>query len=339
MIVIDGARGEGGGQILRSSLALSLITGLPFRMDRIRAGRQKAGLLRQHLTGVKAAAEVGQAAVEGAELGSQQLVFRPGRITPGDYKFAIGSAGSATLVLQTVLPALMQAEGPSTLRVEGGTHNSAAPPFDFLAHCFLPILRRMGPSAEAVLERPGFYPAGGGIITTRIVPAKLTPIELIERGEVRRRSAMARVAGLARNIADREVLALRTALGWGADELRAEELPRHMGPGNVVVAMVESEHVTEVFTGFGERGVSAESVAQGVAAEVSSYLAAGVPVGEHLADQLLLPMAMSGAGVFRSVAPSLHTTTQIETLRMFLDVDVSLTQESVEAWRIEVKRR
>src|SRR5436190_17101652 len=145
MITIDGSQGEGGGQILRTSLALSLVTGQPFRLENIRAGRQKPGLLRQHLTGVEAATTVGNAKVTGAVLGSRTLEFHPGTVMPGNHRFAVGTAGSATLVLQTILPPLLTANGISTLTLEGGTHNPFAPPFDFLAHCFVPLIRRMGP--------------------------------------------------------------------------------------------------------------------------------------------------------------------------------------------------
>jgi len=162
MITIDGSFGEGGGQILRTSLALSLVTGKPFSIEKIRAGRAKPGLLRQHLTAVRAAGEIGRARIEGAELGSGQLTFVPDAVRPGAYDFAVGTAGSATLVLQTMLPALMLAGGPSQLRLEGGTHNTYAPPLDFLEKAFLPILRRMGPEVAVTLERFGFYPAGGG---------------------------------------------------------------------------------------------------------------------------------------------------------------------------------
>src|SRR5262245_8861795 len=165
MLIIDGSFGEGGGQILRTALGLSLVTGVPFRIEKIRAGRQKPGLMRQHLTAVNAAAQVGQAEVIGASVGSQELTFTPGKISPGDYTFAVGTAGSATLVLQTVLPALLTAAQPSFLTLEGGTHNPHAPPFDFLARAFLPLIGRMGPSVTATLIRPGFYPAGGGQFT------------------------------------------------------------------------------------------------------------------------------------------------------------------------------
>src|SRR5438874_10033599 len=190
MLIIDGSEGEGGGQILRTSLALSLVTGQPFRIERIRAKRQKPGLLRQHLTGVEAARTVGCAEVVGGALNSQTLEFRPGVVTPGNYRFAVGTAGSATLVLQTVLPSLLTASGTSTLTLEGGTHNPLAPPFDFLARSFMPLIHRMGPSVELELRAAGFYPAGGGRFHTRIEPAKrLFPLVLNERGAIRTRRA------------------------------------------------------------------------------------------------------------------------------------------------------
>jgi RNA 3'-terminal phosphate cyclase (ATP) len=161
MLTIDGSQSEGGGQVLRSSLALSLVTGRPFAIENIRAGRKKPGLLRQHLTAVLAAAEVSAAEVEGAALASRRLLFRPGRVRAGDYAFRVGTAGSATLVLQTVLPALLLAEGESTLTLEGGTHNPMAPPVDFLENAYLPLVNRLGPRVKVQLVRPGFYPAGG----------------------------------------------------------------------------------------------------------------------------------------------------------------------------------
>src|SRR5689334_15022558 len=176
VLTLDGAAGEGGGQILRSALALSLATGTPFRLDRIRGKRRPAGLLRQHLTALNAATEIGDAEVIGAQIGSSTITFTPRAVNPGTYRFAVGTAGSTTLVLQTVLPALMTASGPSELVLEGGTHNPFAPPFDFLARAFLPLIERMGPRFEASLERPGFYPAGGGKFQLRIDPAaRLAP--------------------------------------------------------------------------------------------------------------------------------------------------------------------
>jgi len=336
MITIDGSSGEGGGQILRTSLALSLVTGKPFRMERIRAGRPKPGLQRQHLTAVRAAAEVGRADVEGALLGSRELRFAPRGVEPGDYHFAVGTAGSVTLVLQTVLPALLVASAPSRLLLEGGTHNIFAPPFDFLAKSFLPLVERMGPRMEAVLERAGFYPSGGGAMRVAIHPEpKLRPIELLERGRVTRRLARAIVSRLPRHIAEREVETVRRGLSWPADSVAVEEVPSP-GPGNVLLVEVESEQLTEVFSGFGQRGVSAEKVAHGVVREVRRYLEAGVPVGEHLADQLLLPLAVAGGGSFRTLAPSSHMTTNLQTLQHFLDVRVTCEEIAADDWHVAV---
>jgi RNA 3'-terminal phosphate cyclase (ATP) len=196
MITIDGSYGEGGGQILRTSLALSLVTGKPFSINNIRAGRKKPGLMRQHLTAVNAAAEIGSAAIKGNRIGSQEFTFEPEMIKPGNFHFAIGSAGSCTLVFQTILPALIIAGGPSEIILEGGTHNPFAPPFDFLAKAFLPVINRMGPKVDAVLEKPGFYPAGGGRFKVSINPAGLNGFDLLERGNIINKTARAAVANL-----------------------------------------------------------------------------------------------------------------------------------------------
>jgi len=336
MITIDGSSGEGGGQVLRTSLALSLVTGKPFCIQRIRARRPKPGLGRQHLTAVTAAAEVAEARVEGASLGSRELTFVPAAVRPGEYCFDVGTAGSATLVLQTVLPALMVAERPSRLCLRGGTHNTYAPPFDFLQKAFLPLLGRMGPQVEATLDRPGFYPAGGGQVTVGIQPCPhLRAVELLERGRVVRRLARGIVSRLPRHIAEREVDTLRRRLGWPPDCVAVEEV-ESPGPGNVLIVELESEHVTEVFSGFGERGVPAETVAKGVVREVREYLDAEVPVGRHLADQLLIPMALSGGGRFRTLPPSEHTRTNVETLRHFLDVPIASEEIAPGVWEIRV---
>lgn len=339
-IELDGSQGEGGGQILRSALALSLVTGTPFRMVNVRAGRKRPGLMRQHLTAVQAASEVGGAKVTGAEVGSRELAFWPGSVRAGDYRFSVGTAGSATLVFQTVFPALALASGRSTVVVEGGTHNPLAPPFDFLARAFLPLVARMGPRATAVLERPGFYPAGGGRLRVAIEPAPaFGRLELPERGEVRERRATAVVALLPRSIAERELRVVREKLNWDPAWTRIEHLQDAVGPGNVVTVELASEHVTEVFTGFGERGVSAERVGATVAAEAAEYLAAGVPVGRHLADQLLLPMALGAGGSFRTLAPSRHTRTHAELLRAFLGTVVQLREVGEHTWQLEVPAR
>ena len=214
-IEIDGGQGEGGGQVVRSSLTLSVATGRPVRVANVRAGRKKPGLLRQHLTAVRAAAAVGAAEVQGDALGSTALSFRPTGVVPGAFRFAVGTAGSATLVLQTVLPVLLTADRPSRLTLEGGTHNPFAPPFEFLDRAFLPPVNRMGPRVVATLEACGFFPAGGGRFTVEVTPApRLTGLELLERGEPVGHNAVAVVANLDPRIADRELAVVAERLGW-----------------------------------------------------------------------------------------------------------------------------
>lgn len=337
MITIDGSQGEGGGQILRTSLALSLVTGQPFRMEQIRAGRQKPGLLRQHLTGVEAATTVGSAEVTGATLGSQTLEFHPRGITPGNYRFAVGTAGSATLVLQTILPPLLTANGISTLTLEGGTHNPFAPPFDFLAHCFVPLIRRMGPTIELELRRPGFFPAGGGKFHARIEPVKkLKRFDLLERGAIRQQRARAIISKLPVDVADRELAVIQSQLDWSETECGVDVVENPLGPGNALLLEIEAEHVTEIFTGFGERGTSAENVARKVAEAASSWLESGAPVDEHLADQLLIPMALAGGGSFSTTKPSLHSTTNAEIIQRFLAVAIRFEKEATNIWRVVV---
>lgn len=327
MIRIDGSIGEGGGQILRTSLALSMITGQPFRIENIRAKRPKPGLLRQHLTSVRAACAICGGEAIGAELGSTSVEFSPGSVRGGAYTFAIGTAGSTTLVLQTVLPALMQASEPSTLTISGGTHNTNAPTVDFLRSAFLPLLDRMGPKVALHLDRHGFYPGGGGQIRVEIETVeRLTPIELVESKPIIARRAIATIAGLEGAIARRELNTIGTMLGWDESSLQIEQVKESAGPGNVLSLIVQREDIAEVFTGFGERGVSAERVASDAARECQRYLAAGVPVWEHLADQLMLPMALAGGGSFRTGQLSEHAMTNAAVIESFglsrIDLDV-----------------
>ncbi len=338
MLDLDGSMGEGGGQVLRTSLALSMLTGTPVRLRNIRAGRARPGLMRQHLTAVHAAARVSGARVEGAEVGSREISFAPGPVQPGDYRFDIGTAGSATLILQTLLPALLHASGPTTVTIEGGTHNSLAPPFEFLERTFLPLVRRMGARVEAVLERPGFYPAGGGRFIATITPApRLSSLEILERGEVFGLRATALISSLPRHIAERELRYIEREAGWDRSALEVREV-ESPGPGNVLLLEVESEALTEIFAGFGEKGVRAEEVAERALAEMDRYLAAGVPVGEHLADQLLAPLALAGSGSFLTLPLSPHATTQIDLIPRFLDVRIGVEEAGKDRVVVSVAR-
>ena len=338
LIQIDGSAGEGGGQILRTSLALSLITGKAFRIAGIRAGRVKPGLMRQHLTAVNAAVEIGGAVVDGAEIGSQELVFNPGPVKAGEYRFAVGTAGSATLVLQTVLPALLVGDQPSILNLEGGTHNPLAPPFDFLEKTFLPVLARMGANVEATLLRPGFFPAGGGQMQIRITPcAKLAPFKLLERGELVSRAARVIVAGLSSSIAERQLESLKGSLGWPEDTYSIDQQNDRFGPGNVLLAELSTAAHTEDFSAFGERGVRSEQVVERLVKSVREYLTHGAPVGEFLADQILIPLALAGGGSFLAGQLSRHAMTNMDVIRTFLGTTFEVSAESPLTTRVTVR--
>ena len=337
-VKIDGRRGEGGGQVLRTSLALSIITGKPLKMSNIRSRRQKPGLLRQHLTAVKAAAEISDAKVTGAELGSTSLTFIPGPVKAGDYSFKIGSAGSTTLVLQTILPPLMFASGKSTVEVEGGTHNMMAPPFDFLEKSFAPQLKKQGVNLKLNLKRYGFYPAGGGILSVEVKPVKkLKAINLQEKGEFLERKCRAIVSAIPVEVSERELKKVAQKLNWTGEELQTEEVERPLGPGNVVLFELCYENVTEVISSFGDKRTTAEKVASSGVEKVRAYLKSNSPVGEYLADQLLIPMALAGKSSILCTTLSSHTKTNIEVIQDFLDLEFSVEKLAASEYLISVK--
>lgn len=326
MVVIDGFLGEGGGQVLRTALALSLATSEPFRIHHIRARRPKPGLGRQHLTAVKAAVEVGGAEVAGAELGSQELVFRPRRVRGGSFRWDVGTAGSVGLVLQAVLPALLLAPEPSSLELAGGTHNPQAPPFDFLERVLFPLLARMGARVGGQLRAYGFYPAGGGKVRVRVEPvAALQPLVLDRRPAIARHRALALLSRLPRSVAERELAVVQSQLGFRPEECEIREVTSP-GPGNALLLSVEGEGFCEVVSSFGVKRVPAEAVAASACRAMGRFLQAQVPVGEHLADQLLVPLALAGGGRFRTLPLTLHARTVIEVMKAFLPVEVMVAR-------------
>ncbi|HYE62929.1 MAG TPA: RNA 3'-terminal phosphate cyclase [Phycisphaerales bacterium] len=318
MIHIDGSQGEGGGQILRSSLALSMATGKPFRIANIRAGRDKPGLKRQHLTCVRAAASICAAEVTGDEVGSMDVTFTPSAVTPGAYHFPIGTAGSTTMVLQAILPPLQRADYPSRITVEGGTYNKAAPPFDFFARVLVPLLNQLGPTITAHLERPGFFPAGGGRLVVEVQPtATPRPLALLERGRATTHAARAIISKLPASIGDRELTVVGERLGLPEDQLRIHEVRDALCPGNALCIELGYEHVTELFSSVGELGRSAESVAREAADQAREYIASKAPVGPHLADQLMVPLALLAGGEYMTGRLTEHSTTNIRTIAAF----------------------
>ncbi|MBB3196839.1 RNA 3'-terminal phosphate cyclase [Roseateles terrae] len=343
MIEIDGAAGEGGGQILRTALALSVCTGQAFTLKNIRAGRPKPGLMRQHLACVRAAAQISGAQVQGDELRSRELQFAPGPVRAGEYQFPIGTAGSCLLVLQTVWPALMLADGPSTLHLSGGTHNPMAPPFHFLARAFAPLMERLGATATLTLRRAGFYPAGGGEVLVQVQPAAhtLQPFDLIDRGALRSAEPECLAPGLPRHVPQRELELLCELMGWTFDPRQIAIVRQNEGPGNALLATLQYEAVTEVFMQLGDKGVSAETVTQRLVKELRDYQQLPGAVGPHLADQWMLPLALA---VWRRGVPAaytateltLHARTNLETIQTFLPVSVS-TEHTDAGWRVGIR--
>lgn len=319
---IDGKLGEGGGQVLRTALTLAMATGQNVVVENIRAGRKRPGLLRQHLAAIRAAAAVSGAEVEGAELGASRIAFSPQSVRAGDYQFAIGSAGSTTLLMQTVLPALALAQGPSSVQVQGGTHNGMAPSVDFMQLAYLPLLQRMGLPVSSTIDRYGFYPHGGGSWRTSLEPwVEKRPLVLLSRGDLLSRQAVATLSGLQTHVAERELERVSHKLGWAEDSLHIDNVTA-AGPGNIVSLRYAYAHVTEVFESVGARGITAERVAGRAISAAKRYQAGSYPVGEHLADQLLVPLVLGAGGEFLTGSLTDHTLTNIRVIEEMLERSV-----------------
>jgi RNA 3'-terminal phosphate cyclase (ATP) len=333
MLCIDGSKGEGGGQVLRTALGLSLVTGQAFTIKNIRGKRKKPGLLRQHLTAVLAAAEIGGATVQGAAIKSDSLTFEPGTIAAGTYTFSIGTAGSCTLVLQAIMPALLKAGKKSYITLEGGTHNPFAPSFDYLETTFFSVLQKMGVHLDAELIRPGFYPAGGGKMRICIDPPKsLLPIRFDYLSKTHCR-ARAVCAELPAHIGQRELKKITKKLNLAENQTQLTQYHEY-GPGNVVSIFVDSDQLTETFVGFGQTNIRAERVAGRIIGQVRKYLDTGVTVGPYLADQLLVPLALAGKGKFLTCRPTEHALTNIEVIQQFLDMNITVSRVDEQVWQI-----
>jgi RNA 3'-terminal phosphate cyclase (ATP) len=344
MLTIDGSYGEGGGQILRTTLTLATLTERPVRIDCIRAGRKNPGLRPQHLTGVRAAAAICGAQLEGDELGSQTLTFVPGGpARPGEYTFDVaeaargGSAGSVGLVLQTVLLPLALTEGESSLTLQGGTHVPWAPSALYVEHVFLPQLARMGRDVHVEPTRWGFYPAGGGEIQVRITgrEGSLSPIELTERGKLERIWGVAAVTNLPAHIPQRMADRARDVLAEAG--LQAQVVPRRLrgtGPGAGIFLFAEtstplhSATVPAGFTAYGRKGLPAERVAEMACDDLLAHQRSSGQVDPHLADQLVLPMVLAeGESQVTTSQVTQHLMTNIWVVQQFLTREITVEGE------------
>jgi RNA 3'-terminal phosphate cyclase (ATP) len=361
VIEIDGSYGEGGGQVLRTALTLSVITGQAVHLRLIRAGRRNPGLQPQHLTGVLALAKVCAAELRGAGLKSTEIVFAPqSKPRMGEYEFDVaavaqgGSAGSVILIAQTLLLPLAFAGGPSHLTLMGGTHVPWSPSFHYLAHVYLPMVARMGLRAEAKLEAWGFYPVGGGRVTVSITPTPDSPpltgnvptgegpgmeaLALLSRGPLNRVWGTGVAANLPAHIPQRIVSRTRNLLAEGG--VRAEITPvreRAAGPGAGLFLVAEYEHTLAGFSSIGEKGKPSEQVAEEAALDLLAHHRSGEPVDMHLADQLLLPMALaSGRSEFRTCRITQHLLTNAHIIQQFLPVRIEIEGEEHDAGRVVV---
>lgn len=327
MILIDGAYGEGGGQVLRTSLSLAIITNQPIRIERIRAGRQKPGLAAQHLTAVRAAAAICQAEVRGDTLGSMTLKFIPGgSAQAGSYTFDVtqaregGSAGAVTLVLQTILLPLALADGNSEVILRGGTHVSFSPSFSYIEQVYLPMLSRMGVQAEVKLNAWGWYPQGGGEVELRVSSGtKLNGFNLLERGDLRQVRGLAAVTQLPSHIPQR--MAMRAENLLHDANLKAVVQPlreRGVAPGAGLFLTAEYENSLAGFGASGRVGLPAEKVAEMACEELLDFHKTGAPVDVHLADQLLLPAALASEdSQYRVAEITTHLTTNAWVIEQF----------------------
>lgn len=325
LIEIDGAAGEGGGQILRTSLALALLTGKPFHLRNVRAGREKPGLQPQHLMSVRAAATIGQAQCRGASLHSSDLVFEPGEAVAGNYHFDIGTAGAVSLVLHTLyLPLALRGKAPSALTLIGGTHVNASPCFHFLDTTWRPLMDMMGLHVHLTMRRPGFYPRGGGQVEAIIQPCPaIKPLEAVERGPLAI-SGFSAVAGLPEEIAERQARRALQRLKQARlkAEIAVESWPG--GPGTVIGLIAAANPVPVLFFGLGARGKRAERVADEAVEQLLTYVQAGpAALDPHSADQVVLPLSLAaGSSRFTVSEITEHLLTNIAVIRRFVERDV-----------------
>lgn len=334
MLVIDGSLGEGGGQVLRTSLALSVICRQPIRITHIRSTRPKPGLQAQHLKALDAAAAISKAEVTGAASHSNEISFRPKDIRSGRYRFEIGTAGSTSLVLQTILIPLSLASSASTVSIGGGTHVAWSPTFDYLETQWLPWMQNAGFDSALALDKAGFYPQGGGRITASIRPLQsIAPLDLSQRGQLLRIRGMSSVANLPVSIAERQKrqAVLRCLkIAWPGQPDINIKLQKLNSPskGTSLFLAAEFEGGRACFTSLGELGKPAERVADQAVDELNHFLQSGAAMDPYLADQLLLPLSLAkGSSTLYTASITQHLITNAQIIQMFLPTRININGE------------
>ena len=341
MLELDGSFGEGGGQILRTSLALSLVTGKAFHLRNVRARRAKPGLQPQHLMSVHAAATVGQAEAHGAALRSTDLMFTPGPVMPGTYRFDIGTAGAAGLVLQTIyLPLAWRTLAPSTITLTGGTHVKASPCFHFLDVTWKQYMKLLGLHISLKMYQPGFYPRGGGVVEVFVQPCeRINSLRVTDWQKPARITGTSAVAGLPSDIAARQARRASWRLRQEGYKVDIPEERWDGGPGTVITLELDTRPVPTLFFGLGERGKPAERVADEAVEQAQVYLSARQPVDAHSADQLVLPLALAAeASVLHVSQITQHLLTNVAIIRKFVDREIVCEGEEGKPGVVRIER-
>jgi RNA 3'-phosphate cyclase len=325
MLEIDGSRGEGGGQLVRTAVALAAVTGTAIRIRDVRARRDRPGLAPQHLTAVNAVAALCGARCEGLALQSQAFEFHPGPLRAGEHAFDVGTAGSLTLVLQALLPAMIRAPGPCRVRLTGGTDVRAAPPIDYFRRVLVPLLARMGIAVDCRVARRGYYPRGGGEVEVATAPARLRPIALDAPGRVVKIGGLAHAGNLPAHIPERMRASALARLGPTRApvgvEARVLDGNEAFGQGGAIVLWAERANTVLGAGRVAERGVRAEALGESAAAELAADLDAGAALDVHAADQLLVYLALAGGeSTYTAREVSLHAETAMWLIGRFLPV-------------------
>lgn len=340
LIRIDGSEGEGGGQVLRSALSLSMVTGKAFEIVNLRAGRRKPGLRPQHLLCVKASAKICSAATEGAKLGSRTVRFEPGSVRSGTFAFDVGTAGSTSLVLHTLWLPLALAPRRSIVTLTGGTHVPFAPAYHFLERQWAALLRRLGVELELEIRRAGYYPAGGGEIRARLPAAgRIRPLRLGPRGALERLEGTSLVSNLPRSIAERQrrrALSRLEAEGLAAG-IELAELP---SPGKGTLLMLLATHEgggRACYAALGAPGKRAERVADEACDLLLDFLGTRGAVDQFSADQLLVPLALAdGPSEFPVSAVTSHLATNARVIERFLPCAIRIDGEPGAEGRVAI---
>jgi RNA 3'-phosphate cyclase len=334
LIEIDGSYGEGGGQILRTSIALAALTMKPIRISKIRAGRPQPGLKKQHLSGIKITGQLVDATIEGLDVGSTEIAFVPNQRRGGSFSIDIGTAGSISLILQAVLPPAVLAPDPISFQIRGGTDVKWSPPVDYLSNVFCPLLSRLGPIVEIEQKKRGHYPRGGGEVLCKVTPTKeLNPLNQIDFGEVSNIAGISHCVRLPAHVAERQAMSAEEVIRDKFDveagieiEAYSKRDDQHLGPGSGIVLWAEGSNGTRIGANhLGDRGVRAEVVGMKAAEELVHEVTSGRAIDSHLADMIVPYLAVAkGESTIGISEITSHLTTNLWTIEQILGTPMNL---------------